>query len=463
MKILGEKCSADGLTMYRQLSPAIPAAILLHGIVFGFAFSFYSDIQWTRTFTVLYYSVVCVMAIVALLSRLRSNKLTLNRFDYAFTAFVLLVLGSVATHWWHGTVQYLLYFPVFAILPYLLGRFMAEEDVRCYWRILLTFAVVLLCMMPVEYWRNVQPGFKYALWPIPILFDIGHGAMLSGLLLTPVMLLLASLTLRKTMAATAFPIRRISAYSLIGVIVLVLGWASSRGPVLAGSIGLGVLFVLSRFSNWRRRAELLVVIAIFVALAALNASQKQSNLAHYKAILNVPDVAVGDLPGRASAAHIWDWGEEARVKNQARHTPILGADLCKTAVDSVSERWLHIQTAIVMFQSWPIWGAGANSYGFYSCAGPGWYPHSTILQALAELGVVGAASHVAVLLLALFAAGEGYRQARDDATRQLFAWLTAFLVFQIIVAQLYGNYFMSAALYFSVGMVASLYQRGAAR
>ena len=83
-------------------------------------------------------------------------------------------------------------------------------------------------------------------------------------------------------------------------------------------------------------------------------------------------------------------------------TPILKEASClpfKHGIDSVAMRWVLYQEAVAMFLQDPWIGVGAAAFGKYSCAGIGGFPHSTALQILAELGILGAGLFAILVVL----------------------------------------------------------------
>ena len=430
------------------LSPATPAAILLYGIVFGFAMSSYLGLQWQRHHTIVLYVSIAVWAMVVLVRRWRSMGFTLNRLDIFFCAFLLWVLGSVATHWWKGTVQYLEYMPFFVILPYALGRTMGASDVQLFKRILIGMGSVLLLLMPLEYWKNSQPGFLYVNSPTPVLFDQGHGVMLSGLLFSATLLALIS----KLISPAAFQIKsrghgrlyHFLGYLMLAALALAMVWISSRGSVVAVTLGIIALFLSSSFFEWKKKLTLLLYMALITLAALFFSFQNKYHKDYYQQLFVPPSVTLNEVPRQALRL---EYGK-----------PILGEATCKKASSAISDRWIHYRTAWEIFLAKPWTGVGANSYGFYSCTGPGWFPHTTILQVLAELGVLGALLYLPLLWMIFYVPIKQYKSQTSVLSKTNMSWLLAFVILQFTTSQFNGNYFMSAGLYFVMGLAASFFK-----
>ena len=237
-------------------SPAAPAAILLYGIVFGFAMWSYLGLPWQRSHTITLYGATAVWATVVIFHRWRAIGFSINRVDILFGVFLLWVLGSVATHWWKGTIQYLEFMPFFVILPYLLGRMMVAQDVRLFKKILIGMAGALLLLLPFEYWKNNQPGFLYENSPAPIVFGQSHGTMLAGLLFSAALVVLISkIMLQNIPSAGAGSFKkRDHFFDCLLSLSITAGmiWIASRGSAVAAVLGIVALFVSSSFLGWKK-------------------------------------------------------------------------------------------------------------------------------------------------------------------------------------------------------------------
>ncbi len=428
-------------------SPATPAAILLYGIVFGFAMWSYLGLQWPRYLTITLYSLVAAWAMVVIVRRWRAIDFSLNRLDILFCAFLFWVLGSVATHWWKGTIQYLEFMPFFVILPYLLGRVMIAQDLDAFKKILIGMAGVLLLLLPFEYVKNSQPGFLYENSPAPILFGQGHGTMLSGLLFSAALLALISKWTSPPTSNTASSGNkrqyRFFDYLLLASIVSAMVWIASRGPAVAAVLGMIALFFFSSFLGWKKKLAIVFYLSLFALVAFSISFQNKHHKEYFKLLLLRPSVALSEAPRQPPKL---EYGK-----------PILGESICKDIPNSIVDRWIHYRAAWEIFLAKPLTGVGANSYGFYSCTGSGWFPHTTILQVLAELGVLGGLLYFSLLWMVVRVPITRYRSSTDVAFKANMGWLLAFIILQFTTSQFYGNYFMSAGLYFVMGLAASFY------
>ena len=429
-----------------MLSPALPSAFLLYGIVFGFATWSYLGWQWQRIDTAVLYGVIAAWSVSTIFYRWRHVGITLNRLDVLFSIFLLWVLGSVATHWWEGTLQYLEYMPFFVILPYLLGRLMPAQDFNLFKNLLIGMACTLLLLLPFEYWKNTQPGFLPPNSPAPILFAQGHGTMLAGLLFSAALLALISKLLLPV--APDSPVAKLNTrHRLFGYILLIalvpaMIWIASRGPAVALVISILVLFFFASFINWNKKITILAFVGVSALLAFSISFQNQHHKEYYQLLFMPPATA---LSSASQQAPNLEYGK-----------PILGESICKNIPNSIWDRWIHYRTAWEIFLAKPLTGVGANFYGFYSCTGPGWFPHSTILQVLAELGVLGGLLYFSLIGVVFWTIISRCKSELTVQSKANMSWLLAFVVFQFTVSQFNSNYFMSAGLYFVIGLAASL-------
>ena len=428
------------------LSPATPAAFLLYAIIFGFALWSYLGWQWQRVDTAVLYGVVAVWAGGVVVYRWQNIGVSLNRLDVLFGVFLLWVLGSVATHWWEGTIQYLEYLPFFVILPYLLGRMMSAHDIDLFKNLLIGLACTLLLLLPFEYWKNSQPGYLYENSPAPILFGQGHGTMLAGLLFSAALLVLISNLLTPIVSSTpdqgTIKRHRVLGYLMLLALVPAMVWIASRGPAVSAMLGLVALFFFTSLIGWKKKISILFFLGLSALLAFSISFQNKHHKEYYQLLLTRPDAALSSVPKQIPKL---EYGK-----------PILGESICKDIPNSISDRWIHYRTAWEIFLAKPWTGVGANAYGFYSCTGPGWFPHSTILQVLAELGVLGGLLYFSLIGMVFWTIISRSKSGLTVHAKANMSWLLAFVVFQLTVSQFNSTYFMSAGLYFVIGLGASL-------
>jgi O-antigen ligase len=139
--------------------------------------------------------------------------------------------------------------------------------------------------------------------------------------------------------------------------------------------------------------------------------------------------------------------------------PILGETSCqpfRENVNSVAIRWVLYQEAVAMFANNPLFGVGSTRFGECSCTGPGGYPHSTILQAFAELGLIGGGALAALLGLAAATLVRPFLSALQETDGSVRAFVMALFSVFLVADQISGNYFMSVGMWLILGMAASM-------
>lgn len=437
-------------------SPAAPSAVLLYGIVFLFAGAYYIGASWHRTYTIVLYMGVLAWSAAVISRRLGQYRVSANRIDVLFGIFLASVLLSAALNWWDGTIEQLKLMPVLFLAPYVLGRFILEKDAHVLRDLLIVMSLVLMLLLLPEFVRDLRDGRPYVDSPAPFLFARNHGVMLSGLLLSAGLLsLISSLLTPEGGGRTSFFMSskgRYWGYALTICIIATVGWISSRGPAIGGFFGIGILLLLSPKSMNKRKVEILVVLTLAVAAAAVWVLHSKYISQYYAAVAQGP-VTLDAAPATPPI----QWPGSAVSKSS-----ILGDIACARIKDSITDRWIHYQQAAALFLSKPFFGAGANHYGFYACSGPGTFPHSTLLQVFAELGAIVGLIYCTLIGVTLHAFVRARQAIGTIGGTSVWLWFLAFSATHVLIAQLNGNYFYSAPLYFVMGVAASVFDRGAA-
>ena len=139
--------------------------------------------------------------------------------------------------------------------------------------------------------------------------------------------------------------------------------------------------------------------------------------------------------------------------------PILGEASCqpfKEGNNSVAIRWVLYSEAMAMFQEHPYIGVGASRFGERSCIGPGGYPHSTMLQGFAELGLMGGGLVAGLLVLAGVTLARPFLPGRQGSNWSADVFVLALFIMFVVADQIYGNYFMSVGTWLMAGIAASI-------
>ncbi|HSW61837.1 MAG TPA: O-antigen ligase family protein [Dissulfurispiraceae bacterium] len=305
---------------------------------------------------------------------------------------------------------------------------MRFPDLDLFSRITLFAGLALLPLLILD--RLTAAGRAWR-WPI---FGLDHGPLLVGALLAALLLALCAQVLNWRKAdETYLTKRRLILLGLIGLVTVLLIWVMARGWVLAGLAGVAIMSLSMRTRPPALRAGLfayVVAIAAF-ALVILPASSLYSLILSAPATVPATDTGFG---------------------------PILGESSCqpfRDGVDSAAMRWVMYREAVAMFMNNPVWGVGAARFGDCSCTGAGWYPHSTILQGFAELGLVGGGLLLGLFMLAAVTLARPLVYARQGESQPTHAFVFGLFVLFLVADQFYGTYFMAAGTWLMLGIAAS--------
>lgn len=396
-------------------SPAYPAFIICYGLLFVFAVVNFSGLQWQKYYTVLLFFLPLTWVFAEVF---HSRKLLLNitSLDGLFLAFILLILASLLFH--EGTMEvwmyYAKYFPFLVIAPYLCGRLMYTQDINTFARICLYLGIALLPILLLD--KFTSTGREYGRWPF---FGQDHGALLAGSLLTAALLAAYSNAVGfRSKSNNRIP-GLIYAVSII-LVSAFLAWTGARGWIIASVFGLATIALC----NWRNKELRIALIGYFILA------------------VTIVVMTFAWLPSSAgeNLAMIW--------------TTEISPGSCQSVIEnnnSIAIRWVLYQEAVAIWKQFPIFGVGAANFGDLSCTGPLGYPHSTVLQAFSEVGLIGGGVLLTLLTLSSLALVRRFfteTNRHGSAGRFLIGLFAAFL----LVDQVNGNYFMATGTFFVVGI-----------
>lgn len=415
-----------GETRFWQ-SPAVPALLLLFGLTFGFAITNIIGFSWDSVFTRAYYAILFLWGGgLAFRRRVLLHPLVIS--DWLFLAFLLWLLASLSLQEDNPAAAYnARLLPFLVLLPYCLGRLMQERDRAIFLRTLPWLGVILFLGV-LDYWLRPANDVVYTR---RVFFGVSHSPLLIGMLVSVAVIALAYRLLKenfgglKNVALIAFPI-----------FITALVFIAARGALIACAIVLTLLVLLMRHTPLRRRMILVGCIALSAVTAFYVLPQPQAEF--YKRTFSHTVSLSSTLPEHVAMI--------AKIQSNPK---------CKAVVEGVSSvaiRGLLYTEALELLVQHPLTGIGATSFGDHSCGGPGSYPHSTVLQAFAELGIFGG-----IVLLALYATSFSSALRISAATRtkdEIIFWI-ALIAFFALTDQIYGSYFMAPGSFFMFGLVAS--------
>lgn len=350
---------------------------------------------------------------------------------------------------------------------------MRAFDLSVFYKILVWASIVLLMLLVIDYRQHLSKIAIYSRWPF---FGFDYAVLLVAMLLAAALVVLTSFFFAGP--GKSYPqlsSRQLVQLAILGLIAAAMVASASRGALLLG--GLGTLCVVLFARNWSfsNKLQFLLFLAIFMGSAYLVLPKQQAQI--YTKSLAIPDIVLisdssawDTIPGSDSSAWglgaVWDkvsliWRRAALAGRQGsgKSVPVFGPASCRPieqGTDSVAIRFVLYQEAKEIFTNNPWWGVGAASFGRYSCAGVKGYPHSTILQSFAELGIVGGLLYCGLLVIALLSfVRRAFSRAAESANVLGQLTLSLFVMY-LLTDQLYGNYFMAVGSYFLIGVAASM-------
>jgi hypothetical protein len=415
------------------LSPALPAAGLLYGMLFCLAIAHLMGWMWSPLATKIFYGALFSW-VVMLAWQSRHLLRTAGLTDIIYGLFVLGVLISLLAH---GRVdfvvgKYLQFVPVMVVLPYILGRIMTPGDARLLVPIFVWAGPLALLLAFIDYYRNHESMTAGPRW---IFFGVDHSPLLISFVLSAS--LIASTFMLFTQRRAAW--RQAALLVVQSICVAALVFVAARGVLLGSLLGLAFLMLAMRGVSVVRRAGFLLYLSAMLVFSFFVLPNPQSE--HYAKLMTDPNMVYKTSSGANTAA--------------SGATPILGEAACspfKEGQNSVAMRWVLYKEAVSIFQGSPWVGVGASLFGRHSCTGMGGYPHSTILQSFAELGVAGGLLFAGLMACAM----TGSLQRTGGSKHWMMPLILGMFVQYLATDQFYGNYLMAAGTYFWVGVAASM-------
>lgn len=229
---------------------------------------------------------------------------------------------------------------------------------------------------------------------------------------------------------------QLARFTLIAILIITLVSVKARGLFFVGILGVFIIAWSARNRDFKLRSALVVfVLAISVITLKI---QPEADTHFYFKLLTPPNISF--------------------ISTENRAHPILGLDSCKPfdeSQNSTAMRWVIYKEAVAIFMTKPLFGIGAGRFGERSCTGIGGFPHSTILQSFAELGVMGG-TLLGLLFVSLFTLLRKciFNQNNVVTAESVFV-LTLFSTF-FVADQIYGNYFMMVGTSLMLGITSRI-------
>jgi hypothetical protein len=198
-----------------------------------------------------------------------------------------------------------------------------------------------------------------------------------------------------------------------------------------------------------RLTYIATVIVVSMALLPKPAGQ------FYAKLIHSPMTAIGKAGGPVSSPATTPVGDSASG-------PILGDQSCapfREGNNSIAMRWVLYRESVEIFLQSPIVGIGAGRFMDRSCTCDYGFPHNTILQAFAELGLVGGTPFLVLLVLAARTLLRHFLDNRVRAHSTVALFALGFFSAVLVADQFYGNYFMAIGTNLALGIAARIYAK----
>lgn len=431
-----------------SVEPSWLALMLLFGLLFLQAAFYFLSVPWTRAATLAFYSATGLLVF----GRAWATKESLRAFnviDACFIAFILLTLISLGAHGLEAEINHRLFgfLALMVVVPYVCGRCFGRSSVLPKLQHLILMAgLAIMPMLLLD--RLLMPAMVRGRLPI---FGMDHGPLLVGILLAATLIAAYAWMLHAQAFKTGQGRRSlIAGLVFLCLVVVCLVWVSARGWLLAGVLGTLVATVVAGRVAFLKRIWLLAAVLLIATMSL-----------KWLPVVDLQFGPVYSIAGRSLTTGLsMLLGEVAPVLDKA--TPVLGKASCRPiekGVDSIAMRWTLYQEAIAIFLQKPWLGVGAGMFGWYSCTGPGGFPHSTVLQVLAELGVLGGGLFAALMVLSVMALMGRLRNANSGPERRAMTFLVSLFASVLVADQIYGNDLMAAAFWLLMGIAASMRSR----
>jgi O-antigen ligase len=420
------------------------ALVLLFGLLCAQALCYFTGIPWERRFTVVLYCIASAWLLI-LLAVQRRRWWAPCRLDWLVLLFWSVVAISVVCRLelTEDTTAYLLYAPFMVVLPYLCGRLIPI----CSWHrlmqatLIMGLLVTLLTLMDRFYFASNSTFFVR--WPI---FGYDHGRLLVGALFATALTFACVFCLKTSYKNNSKSLSfYFITYGFTILITIVLVFILARGWLIAGLFGSAIIVLSIKTARVSKRICLIIIIAATAVTSHLTFSKFEPHYSHF-------------LTASYSETDFNYSFDQFKFKaDEKEHA--LTEDRCRAlqGAKSSSVRELLYLEALTMFIEAPIVGVGAAKFGHFSCwAAANSYPHSTILQVFAELGLIGGSLFISALILALTILKSQAALARQPTSTQTPAGAFALLCVFILADQFYGNYLMATGTWLMLGIAASV-------
>lgn len=402
--------------------PALPLAILVNGSFFYFAGCYALDLEPFSYLTGGYYVLLILWALVLLVREAKGKLLfRIHVVDVLFSLFVATVLWSMVFNWVQGHSKHLLYLFVLVVLPYLCGRICRLDNVIPFMATIVATSMAGLLLAVI--YTLAEPELALS-WVRPVFFGFYHTTLLMGFLLgTLIVLAVVHLLFEENDGSLRV---RVIAWCTIAVSLFSIIYISCRGALLSCLVTALSFLIMADWVSWRRRLLIFFGLAVLIATAYVVMPKPAAQMS--QTLLPI-------LEARSAKLRNYDY-----IRNSPNSTEI---------------RLFLWGEAVGFFKESPFIGIGAGRFDDRSRLK--YCPHSPLIQAFAELGLVGGSlflSYVGAIFCGLLSI---IRNSRfNGMERRLVCYTFALWFLYLVISNLYGDYFKDTAFSLFSGLAVAI-------
>jgi O-antigen ligase len=373
------------------------------------------------------------MLVMFLLINLREwIFLKLNIIDFFVASFFGLYLLSIAFSeiGIQQKFENLFFFFTSVATAYVCGKLFSIEDLQKLWNLFANFCAILVLLTTLDllFFQTNDMRFQF--------FGLGHSPLILAYIFTFFLSLHTAFLLNKNFSTSVFELNfavNLMSFSVCIFFTVVFG---ARGWLLALILGIfGSVLTFSKSS----KSNKVFYLAFFASNVCLflyfsSAVLGQANI--YKYTVEVAP----------------SFGEIVKLIYNGEGCSVFSTN------NSIAWRLQYYYEALIAFMNNPFFGIGIGGFEELSCAPWSAFPHSTILQAFAEMGLLGGGSLVACFCAALLHLLR-YSRINMDPKGKVLTQVGGLLFIGIIADQFYGNLSLNLITWFALGIVSALSQR----
>lgn len=413
-------------------SPVIPAILLLFGLIFAFALFHIAGISWIPGLARFHFVFILFWGVLIIIQR-KDFLLNFGLIDYFLLIFLTILVISLVVHRADGPA--ILYYggliPFLILLPYCLGKIIKKHEFEIFLRVLPWLGLLVLALCVVDFWGAPENEIVTSRWRF---FGVNHSPLQIATLVSCSLLSVVYVFITSSEQKTNIKI--ITLWIVIAIFAVALVLIAARGFLIVSALVLLVMLCLINDQNSKLKFAVLgsFIIGVSAGFCVLPKPQtdfyKRMSKSYDASLLNSTLPEYGDLVDK--------------IKSKPR---------CRVLIESINSiairRLLYVE-AIELFAWHPWTGIGAAGFGYYSCAGPGSYPHSSLLQSFAELGLLGGMPFLMLYMVSIITLAWVYFRSLSNERESVF-WI-CLLCFFALSDQVYGNYFMAPGSFFMFGV-----------